>query len=119
MEPHAPLLKACADKGTMDSKRTPDIHRTFLEKGSSNHATGNGLPNASLAGARFGSPKTLAFFTRNGKQQALVQIPLTLAAGTAGALYSIAQQMAAPVALASGTQLAWTLLGDQLQFAVA
>lgn len=119
LEPLAPLLTACAATGTLDTSCAPAIDSTFLENGSSNLATGHGLPNASLAGARFGSPKTLAFFTRNGKQQALVQIPLTLADGTAGALYSIAQQMAAPVALAGGTQLGWNLVGNQSQFAVA
>ncbi|WP_232231935.1 hypothetical protein [Burkholderia sp. WSM2230] len=119
LEPLASLLTACAATGTLNTSCSPAIDATFLENGSSDLAVGHGLSDAWLTGARFGSPKTLAFFTRNGKQQALVQIPFTLADGTAAAVYSIAQQMAAPVALANGTQLAWDLVGNQSQFAVS
>ncbi|WP_244438857.1 hypothetical protein [Paraburkholderia dilworthii] len=119
LEPLASLLTACAATGTLNTSCSPAIDATFLENGSSDLAVGHGLPDALLTGARFGSPKTLAFFTRSGKEQALVQIPFTLADGAAGALYSIVQQMAAPVALANGTQLGWDLVGNQSQFAVS
>ncbi len=122
LEPLASLLTACAAKGTLNTSCSPAIDATFLENGSSDLAVGHGLTDALLTGARFGSPETLAFFTRGGKQQALVRIPFTLADGTAVVLYSVAQQMAAPVALANatqGTQLGWNLIGNQSQFAVS
>jgi len=119
LEPLASLLTACAATGALNTSCSPAIDATYLDNGSSDFAVGHGLSDALLMGARFGSPKTLAFFTRNGKQQALVRIPLTLADGTATAAYSIAQQMTAPVTLANGTQLGWNLIGNQSQFAVS
>ncbi|OAJ54019.1 hypothetical protein A6V36_11240 [Paraburkholderia ginsengiterrae] len=120
LEPLAALLTTCAANGTLNTSCSPAIDTTFLENGSTDLAAGHGLTDALFTGAVFGSPKTLAFFTRNGKQQALVQLPFTLASGTvAGVLYSIAQQLAAPVTLAGGTQLGWDLIGNQSQFAVS
>ena len=119
LEPLASLLTTCAASGTLNTSCSPAIDAAYLESGSTDLALAHGLPDALLTGAVFGSPKTLAFFTRNGKQLALVQLPLTLASGTTGVLYSIAQQLATPVTLAGGTQLGWDLLGNQSQFAVA
>ncbi|MFM0155546.1 hypothetical protein [Paraburkholderia sediminicola] len=120
LEPLASLLTACAASGTLNTSCSPAIDATFLENGSSDLAVGHGLTDASLSGAVFGSPKTLAFFTRNGKQLALVQLPVTLASGAAaGVLYTIAQQLPTPVTLANGTQLGWDLIGNQSQFAVS
>lgn len=119
LEPLASLLTACAANGTLNATCSPAIDSAFLEGGSTDLAVGHGSTDARFTGAVFGSPKTLAFFTRNGKQQALVQLPFTLASGASGALYSIAQQLATPVTLAGGTQLGWDLIGDQSQFAVA
>ena len=119
LEPLAPLLTACTATGTLNTSCSPAIDATFLENGSTDLAVGHGLPDAAMSGAVFGSPKTLAFFTRNGKQLALVQLPVTLASGgVVGMLYSIAQPLATPVTLANGTQLAWNLIGNQSQFAV-
>jgi hypothetical protein len=119
LEPLASLLTACAASGTLNTTCSPAIDATFLEGGSTDLALAHGSTDALFTGAVFGSPKTLAFFTRNSKQQALVQLPFTLASGASGALYSIAQQLATPVTLAGGTQLGWDLIGDQSQFAVA
>lgn len=119
LEPLASLLTTCAASGTLNTTCSPAIDAAFLEGGSTDLAVAHGSTDALFTGAVFGSPKTLAFFTRNGKQLALVQLPFTLASGTSGALYSIAQQLATPVTLAGGTQLGWDLIGDQSQFAVA
>ncbi|MFM0730621.1 hypothetical protein PQQ52_09025 [Paraburkholderia sediminicola] len=120
LEPLASLLTACAASGTLNTSCSPAIDTTFLENGSSDLAVGHGLTDANLSGAVFGSPKTLAFFTRNGKQLALVQLPVTLASGAAaGVLYTIAQQLPTPVTLTNGTQLGWDLIGNQSQFAVS
>ncbi|HEX7910949.1 MAG TPA: hypothetical protein VF534_23060 [Paraburkholderia sp.] len=119
LEPLATLLTTCAASGTLNTSCSPAIDAAFLENGATDLAVGHGLTDALFTGAVFGSPKTLAFFTRNGKQQALVQLPFTLASGTVGVLYSIAQQLAAPVTLAGGTQLGWDLIGNQSQFAVS
>ncbi|MFM0234163.1 hypothetical protein [Paraburkholderia sediminicola] len=120
LEPLASLLTACAATGTLNTSCTPAIDSAYLESGSTDLAVAHGLTEATLTGAVFGSPKTLAFFTRNGKQLALVQLPVTLASGTAaGVLYTIAQQLSTPVTLANGTQLGWDLIGNQSQFAVS
>jgi hypothetical protein len=119
LEPLASLLTTCAASGTLNSTCSPAFDSTFLEGGSTDLAVGHGSTEAVFSGAVFGSPKTLAFFTRAGKQQALVQLPFTLASGQPGVLYSIAQQLAAPVTLASGAQLDWDLIGNQSSFAVA
>jgi hypothetical protein len=119
LEPLATLLTTCAANGTLNTSCSPAIDATYLENGSTDLAAGHGLTDAIFTGAVFGSPKTLAFFTRNGKQQALVQLPFTLASGAAGVLYTIAQQLAAPVTVAGGTQLGWDLIGNQSQFAVS
>jgi hypothetical protein len=120
LEPLASLLTACAANGTLNASCSPAIDATYLENGSTDLATGHGFSDASLSGAVFGSPKTLAFFTRNGKQLALVQLPVTLASGASGGvLYTIAQQLPTPVILASGAQLGWDLIGNQSQFAVS
>jgi hypothetical protein len=119
LEPLASLLTTCAANGTLNATCSPAIDAAFLESGSTDLAVAHGSTDALFTGAVFGSPKTLAFFTRNGKQLALVQLPFTLASGVGGALYSIAQQLATPVTLAGGTQLGWDLIGDQSQFAVA
>ncbi|MFM0366644.1 hypothetical protein [Paraburkholderia sediminicola] len=120
LEPLASLLTACAATGTLSASCTPAIDSAYLESGSTDLAVAHGLTEATLTGAVFGSPKTLAFFTRNGKQLALVQLPVTLASGTAaGVLYTIAQQLSTPVTLANGTQLGWDLIGNQSQFAVS
>jgi hypothetical protein len=120
LEPLASLLTACAANGTLNTSCSPAIDAAFLENGSTDLAVGHGLTDAILSGAVFGSPKTLAFFTRNGKQLALVQLPVTLASGaTGGVLYTIAQQLPTPVTLANGTQLGWDLIGNQSQFAVS
>ena len=119
LEPLASLLTACAASGTLNTSCSPAIDTAFLESGSTDLAVAHGATDALFTGAVFGSPKTLAFFTRNGKQLALVQLPFTLASGTTGVLYSIAQQLATPVTLAGGTQLGWDLIGNQSQFAVA
>lgn len=120
LEPLASLLTACAASGTLSTSCSPAIDSAFLENGSTDLAVGHGLTDAIFSGAVFGSPKTLAFFTRNGKQLALVQLPFTLASGAAaGVLYTVAQQLSTPVTLANGTQLGWDLIGNQSQFAVA
>ena len=119
LEPLTSLLTTCAASGTLNSTCSPAFDSTFLEGGSTDLAVGHGSTEAVFTGAVFGSPKTLAFFTRAGKQQALVQLPFTLASGQPGVLYSIAQQLAAPVTLASGAQLDWDLIGNQSSFAVA
>jgi hypothetical protein len=119
LEPLASLLTACAANGALSTACSPAIDSTFLENGSADLAIGHGSTDAAFTGAVFGSPKTLAFFTTNGKKLALVQLPFTLASGTTGVLYSIAQPLATPVTLASGTQLTWDLIGNQSQFAVA
>ncbi|WP_233852258.1 carboxypeptidase-like regulatory domain-containing protein [Paraburkholderia sp. HD33-4] len=120
LEPLASLLTACAANGTLNNTScSPAIDAAFKESGSTDLATAHGLSESAMTGAVFGSPKTLAFFTRNGKQLALVELPFTLASGTPGLLYSIAQPLATPVALANGTQLSWNLIGDQSSFAVA
>jgi hypothetical protein len=84
LEPLASLLTACAANGTLNTSCSPAIDAAFLENGSTDLAVGHGLTDAILSGAVFGSPKTLAFFTRNGKQLALVQLPVTLASGATG-----------------------------------
>jgi hypothetical protein len=120
LEPLASLLTACAANGTLNTSCSPAIDSTYLENGATDLAVGHGLTDAVLSGAVFGSPKTLAFFTRNGKQLALVQLPVTLASGAAaGVLYTIAQQLPTPVTLTNGTQLGWDLIGNQSQFAVS
>ncbi|NIF51627.1 carboxypeptidase-like regulatory domain-containing protein [Burkholderia sp. Ax-1724] len=119
LEPLAALLTACAASGTLNASCAPAIDAAYKESGSTDLAIAHGLTDAVLTGAVFGSPKTLAFFTRNGQQLALVQLPLTLASGTPAVLYSIAQPLATPVALANGAQLGWDLIGDQSSFAVA
>lgn len=120
LEPLASLLTACVANGTLNTSCSPAIDAAFLENGSTDLAVGHGLTDAIFSGAVFGSPKTLAFFTRNGKQLALVQLPVTLANGAAaGVLYTVAQQLSTPVTLANGTQLGWDLIGNQSQFAVA
>ncbi|WP_144139380.1 carboxypeptidase-like regulatory domain-containing protein [Paraburkholderia sp. BCC1884] len=119
LEPLASLLTTCAANGTLNTSCTPAIDTAFLENGSSDLAVGHDLQDPALKGAVFGSPKTLAFITRNGKQQALVQLPVTLASGSTVVLYTFAQQLAAPVTLPGGTQLSWDLIGDQSQFAVS
>ncbi|MCC8393640.1 hypothetical protein LJ656_13680 [Paraburkholderia sp. MMS20-SJTR3] len=120
LEPLAALLTACAANGTLNAAScTPALDASFKENGSTDLAGAHGLTDAQMTGAVFGSPKTLAFFTRNGKQLALVQLPFTLASGQPGLLYSIAQALATPVTLAGGAQLGWDLLGDQSSFAVA
>jgi hypothetical protein len=119
LEPLASLLTACAATGTLNASCSPAIDSAFLENGSADLAIGHASTDATFAGAVFGSPKTLAFLTRNGKQLALVQLPFTLASGVSGALYSIAQPLATPVTLASGAQLTWDLIGNQSQFAAA
>ncbi len=120
LEPLASLLTACAATGTLNTSCSPAIDSAYVESGSTDLAVAHGLTEATLTGAVFGSPKTLAFFTRNGKQLALVQLPVTLASGTAaGVLYTIAQQLSTPVTLANGTQLGWDLIGNQSQFAVS
>ena len=119
LEPLASLLTACAATGTLNMSCSPAIDSAYLESGSTDLAVAHGLTEAALTGAVFGSPKTLAFFTSNGKQLALVQLPVTLASGTTGVLYTIAQQLSTPVTLASGTQLGWDLIGNQSQFAVS
>ncbi|MFM0615960.1 hypothetical protein PQR37_17985 [Paraburkholderia nemoris] len=119
LEPLASLLTACAATGTLNTSCSPAIDSAYLESGSTDLAVAHSLTEATLTGAVFGSPKTLAFFTRNGKQLALVQLPVTLASGTPTALYTIAQQLSTPVTLASGTQLGWDLIGNQSQFAVS
>ncbi|MFM0110064.1 hypothetical protein [Paraburkholderia nemoris] len=119
LEPLASLLTACAATGALNTSCSPAIDSAYLESGSTDLAVAHGLTEAALTGAVFGSPKTLAFFTSNGKQLALVQLPVTLASGTTGVLYTIAQQLSTPVTLASGTQLGWDLIGNQSQFAVS
>lgn len=120
LEPLAALLNACAANGTLNTSCSPAIDSAFLENGSTDLAIGHGQTDATFSGAVFGSPKTLAFFTRNGKQLALVQLPVTLASGASGGvLYTIAQQLPTPVALSNGTQLGWDLIGNQSQFAVS
>ncbi|CAB3805236.1 hypothetical protein [Paraburkholderia caffeinilytica] len=120
LEPLASLLTACAASGTLNTSCSPAIDSAYLESGSTDLAIAHGLTDTTLTGAVFGSPKTLAFFTRNGKQLALLQLPFTLASGTAtGVLYTIAQPLSTPVTLANGTQLGWDLIGNQSQFAVA
>ncbi|MBC8748283.1 MULTISPECIES: hypothetical protein [Paraburkholderia] len=120
LEPLAPLLSACAANGALNNTScSPAIDTAFKESGSNDLATAHGLTDSAMTGAVFGSPKTLAFFMRNGKQLALVQLPLTLANGTPAVLYSIAQPLATPVTLTSGMQLGWNLIGDQSSFAVA
>lgn len=119
LEPLASLLTACAASGTLNTSCSPAIDSAFLENGSADLAVGHASSEAAFTGAVFGSPKTLAFFTRNGKQLALVQLPFTLASGSTGALYSIAQPLATPATLASGAQLTWDLIGNQSQFAAA
>ncbi|MFM0073515.1 hypothetical protein PQQ86_20380 [Paraburkholderia sediminicola] len=120
LEPLASLLTACAATGTLNTSCSPAIDSAYLESGSTDLAIAHGLTEATLTGAVFGSPKTLAFFTSNGKQLALVQLPVTLANGTAaGVLYTIAQQLSTPVTLANGTQLGWDLIGNQSQFAAS
>ncbi|CAE6832894.1 hypothetical protein R69619_06648 [Paraburkholderia nemoris] len=119
LEPLASLLTACAATGALNTSCSPAIDSAYLESGSTDLAVAHGLTEAALTGAVFGSPKTLAFFTSNGKQLALVQLPVTLASGTTGVLYTIAQHLSTPVTLASGTQLGWDLIGNQSQFAVS
>ncbi|MGF6572045.1 hypothetical protein ABH945_004166 [Paraburkholderia sp. GAS333] len=119
LEPLASLLTACAANGALNTSCSPAIDSAFLENGSADLAIGHASTEAAFTGAVFGSPKTLAFFTRNGKQLALVQLPFTLASGVGGALFSIAQPLATPVTLASGSQLTWDLIGNQSQFAAA
>ncbi|MFM0356423.1 hypothetical protein PQR12_23260 [Paraburkholderia nemoris] len=119
LEPLASLLTACAATGALNTSCSPAIDSAYLESGSTDLAVAHGLTETALTGAVFGSPKTLAFFTSNGKQLALVQLPVTLASGTTGVLYTIAQQLSTPVTLASGTQLGWDLIGNQSQFAVS
>ncbi|MFM0341318.1 hypothetical protein [Paraburkholderia fungorum] len=119
LEPLAPLLTACAVNGALNTSCSPAIDSAYLENGSNDLAAGHGVTDAVFTGAVFGSPKTLEFFTRNGKQLALVQLPFTLASGTTGVLYSIAQPLATPITLAGGTQLGWDLIGNQSSFAVA
>lgn len=119
LEPLASLLTACAATGALNTSCSPAIDSAYLESGSTDLAVAHSLTEATLTGAVFGSPKTLAFFTSNGKQLALVQLPVTLASGTTGVLYTIAQQLSTPVTLASGTQLGWDLIGNQSQFAVS
>jgi hypothetical protein len=120
LEPLASLLTACAANGTLNATScAPAIDAAFKESGSTDLAIAHGLSESVMTGAVFGSPKTLAFFTSHGKQLALVQLPFTLASGTPGVLYSIAQQLATPVTLANGTPLGWNLFGDQSSFAVA
>ncbi|WP_233804603.1 hypothetical protein [Paraburkholderia sp. HP33-1] len=120
LEPLASLLSACAANGALNNTScSPAIDTAFKESGSTDLANAHGLTESAMTGAVFGSPKTLAFFTSNGKQLALVQLPFTLASGTPGLLYSIAQPLATPVTFANGTQLGWDLIGDQSSFAVA
>jgi hypothetical protein len=120
LEPLATLLTTCAAYGMFNTSCAPAIDPTFLENGSSDLAVGHGFTDAALTGAVFGSPKTLGFFTSNGKQQALVQFPVTLADGkSAGLFYSIVQQRPTPATLADGTQFGWDLIGNQSQFAVS
>ncbi|HEY4295631.1 MAG TPA: carboxypeptidase-like regulatory domain-containing protein [Paraburkholderia sp.] len=119
LEPLASLLTNCAASGTLGPSCSPAIDAAFLESGSTDLAVAHGSTDTLFNGAVFDSPKTLAFFTRNGKQQALVQLPFTLASGATGVLYSIAQQLATPATLAGGAQLGWDLIGDQSHFAVA
>jgi hypothetical protein len=120
LEPLASLLTACAANGALNNTScSPAIDAAYKESGSTDLATAHGLTEPVLTGAVFGSPKTLAFFTRGGKQLALVQLPFTLASGNPGVLYSVAQQLATPVTLANGAQLGWDLIGDQSSFAVA
>jgi hypothetical protein len=119
LEPLASLLTACAASSTLNASCSPAIDATFLENGSADLATGHGLTDAMMSGAVFGSPKTLAFFTRNSQQLALVQLPVTLASGAAEVFYTLVQQRPAPVTLANGTQLGWDLVGNQSQFAVS
>ncbi|HZZ10256.1 MAG TPA: hypothetical protein VFE79_06155 [Paraburkholderia sp.] len=119
LEPLATLLTNCAASGTLNRSCSPAIDASYLENGSADLAVGHNLSDAAFTGAVFGSPKTLAFFTRNGRQQALVQLPVTYASGTSAVLYSVAQQMAAPVTLPNGTQLGWDLIGNQSSFAVS
>jgi hypothetical protein len=119
LEPLASLLTTCAASGALSTSCTPAIDSAFVENGSADLAVGHGSTESAFTGAVFGSPKTLAFFTRNSKQLALVQLPFSLASGTNGVLYSIAQQLATPVTLPGGTQLGWDLIGNQSQFAVA
>nr|WKF59669.1 hypothetical protein HUO10_004180 [Paraburkholderia busanensis] len=118
LEPLASLLTTCAASGVLNTACSPAIDPAYLENGSTDLAVAHGLTDATFVGAVFGSPKTLAFLTRNGKQVALVQLPFTLANGIdAGILYSFAQQRATPVTLPNGTQLGWDLIGNQSQFA--
>ncbi|MFM0739290.1 hypothetical protein PQQ51_18790 [Paraburkholderia xenovorans] len=119
LEPLALLLTNCAASGTLTSACSPVIDPAFLENGSTDLAVGHGLTDANFASAIFSSPKTLAFFTSNGKQQALVQLPFTIPGVAAGVLYTIAQQLTTPVTLPNGTQLGWDLIGNQSQFAVS
>ncbi|RKE37393.1 hypothetical protein B0G76_3642 [Paraburkholderia sp. BL23I1N1] len=120
LAPLASLLTACAANGTLNTSCSPAIDSAYLESGSTDLAVAHGLTDAIFSGAVFGSPKTLAFFTRNGKQFAFVQLPVTLANGAAsGVLYTVAQQLSTPVTLANGTQLGWNLIGNQSQFAVS
>jgi hypothetical protein len=120
LEPLATLLTACAASGTLNTSCSPAIDAAFVENGSNDLATGHNLPDSLFTGAVFGSPKTLAFLTRNGKQMAFVQLPFTLATGNVGGvLYTFVQQLATPVTLANGTQLGWDLIGNQSQFAVS
>ncbi len=120
LEPLATLLTACAASGTFNASCSPAIDATFLENGSTDLAVGHGFTDADLTGAVFGSPKTLAFVALNGKQQTLVQFPVTLSDGkSAGLFYSIVQQRATPVTLTDGTQFGWDLIGNQSQFAVS
>ncbi|MGF6773507.1 hypothetical protein P3T18_006021 [Paraburkholderia sp. GAS199] len=119
LEPLATLLTNCAASGTLNAACSPAIDSTFLDNGSTDLAVGHGSTDADFASAIFGSPKTLAFFTKNGKQQALVQLPFTIPGVSSGVLYTIAQQLAAPVTLANGTQLGWDLVGNQSQFAAS
>lgn len=120
LEPLASLLTSCAANGTLNTFCSPAIDSAYLESGSTDLAVAHGLTDAVFTGAVFGSPKTLAFFTRNGKQLAFVQLPFTLASGAAaGVLYTIVQQLPTPVALGNGTQLGWDLIGNQSQFAVS
>lgn len=118
LEPLASLLTTCAASGTLNTSCSPAIDAAYLEGGSTDLAIAHGSTDAAFSGAVFGSPRTLAFFTRNGKQLALVQLPVTLASGVATVLYSIAQPLATPVTVAGGTQLSWDLIGDQSSYAV-
>lgn len=119
LEPLASLLTNCAANGTLNTTCSPAIDSAFLENGSTDLAVAHNSQDSVFKGAVFGSPKTLAFFTRSGKQQALVQLPVTLASGSTIVLYTFAQQLASPVTTAGGVQLGWDLIGNQSQFSVS